>query len=458
MVHEQVIRFAHELRFDDLPETVVRQAQRCLLDLAGTAAGGSVTDASRIIRDYVARHHGFAAGAGARLLLDGRRVSPAGAALAGGVTIDSLDCHDGHVLTKGHAGVAVFPALMALMDAERAVDGREFLAALVVGYEIATRAGIALHATACDYHSSGAWTALACAALGARFLRLDSQATWHALGIAEYHGPRSQIMRCVDHPAMVKDGAGWGAMAGLSAAYLAADGFTGAPALTLEDGAVAATWADVGARWRILEQYFKPYPVCRWAQPAIEAALTLQQAHGLAAADIARVEVVTFHHAVRLGTRAPSTTEEAQYSLPFSVAVALVRGHVGAAEIGHDALHDAAVLRLADGMALVEDAGYNAQFPAERWAHVVFHLRDGRRLTSSPMPARGGADNPLSDAELREKYWLLAEPLLGAPRAQQIAACIDRLPDAPGDLDTLRGLLLSPASPEQHELHQEEKA
>ncbi len=111
--------------------------------------------------------------------------------------------------------------------------------------------------------------------MGARWLKLSEAQTREAIGIAEYHGPRSQIMRVVDHPTMVKDGSGWGAMAGLSAAYLAADGFTGAPALTWEADAVADIWADVGSRWRILEQYFKAYPVCRWAQPAIEAALTL---------------------------------------------------------------------------------------------------------------------------------------------------------------------------------------
>ena len=84
---------------------------------------------------------------GARILLDGRRASPAGAAFAGASTIDAFDAHDGHPLTKGHAGVAVLPALLAVADAEGGGDGRDLLAALVLGYEIAIRAGIALHAS-----------------------------------------------------------------------------------------------------------------------------------------------------------------------------------------------------------------------------------------------------------------------------------------------------------------------
>ena len=181
------------------------------------------------------------------MLFDGRIVSPAGAALAGGMTIDALDGHDGHKLTKGHVGCGVFPAVLALAEAEEQLSGEEFLTTLVIGYEIGTRAGIALHRTACDYHTSGAWVAVACAALGARMLGLDRARTRDAIGIAEYHGPRSQMMRCIDHPTMLKDGSGWGAMAGVSAAYLAADGFTGAPAITIEGDDVADLWGDLGA-------------------------------------------------------------------------------------------------------------------------------------------------------------------------------------------------------------------
>ena len=135
----------------------------------------------------------------------------------------------------------------------------------------------ALHATTPDYHTSGAWIAVAAAAAGARLLNLGPDQTAHALGIAEYHGPRSQMMRCIDHPTMLKDGSGWGAMAGVSAALLARAGFTGAPALTLERP--HPLWDDLGDRWLICAQYFKPYPVCRWAQAPIEAILALRRAH-----------------------------------------------------------------------------------------------------------------------------------------------------------------------------------
>ena len=127
------------------------------------------------------------------------------------MTIDSVDAHDGHPLTKGHAGAAVLPALLALADAaDGPPDGRELLTALVIGYEVAIRAGIALHATASDYHTSGAWNALGAVAVANRLWRCDERHLREALGIAEYHGPRSPMMRCIDHPTMLKDGSGLG--------------------------------------------------------------------------------------------------------------------------------------------------------------------------------------------------------------------------------------------------------
>ena len=418
--------FLHDLSFEDLPAEVARFARRWLLDLAGTAAGGATMPLSRIIRDHAAAQFGPGARR-ARMLFDGRAVSPAGAALAGGMTIDALDGHDGHKLTKGHVGCGSFPAALALSEAEGRLDGAEFLTLIALGYEIGTRAGIALHRTARDYHTSGAWIAVTAAALGARVLGLDGARSREAIGIAEYHGPRSQMMRCIDHPTMVKDGSGWGAMAGVSAAYLAADGFTGAPAVTIESGDVADLWSDLGQRWRIFEQYCKPYPVCRWAQPPLQAVLDLRVAHGLESAQVERIEVVTFHQSLRLATRRPATTEEAQYSTAFPVAAALARGRVGPEEVSPGSFRDPEILRLADGMVITESPEYNAAFPARRIAHVTLVLKDGRHLQSGPTEARGDPESPLSDAEVREKFHVLADPLLGETRAAAIEQAVDRL-------------------------------
>jgi 2-methylcitrate dehydratase PrpD len=228
---------------------------------------------------------------------------------------------------------------------------------------------------------------------------------------------------------MVKDGSGVGAQVGVTAACLAREGFTGAPALTVEGTDAAAYWADLGTRWRILEQYFKPYPVCRWAQPAVEAALALQRAHGFAAEDITSISIESFREAIALGAhcRVPETTEDAQYSLPHPVAAALVFGRLGAEEIEMPKLADARVRHLLDAIVLTENDEYSRLFPAERWARVGITLADGGTLVSQPATARGNPGNPLSDAELREKYFELTQPVLGQARAQRIARLVGEL-------------------------------
>lgn len=148
-LQDHASRFTHALRFDMLPDAVIRDAQRCLLDLLGVAAAGTSTRMSSIAREHALDC--FAAGrTPARMLFDGGITSPTGAA-----TIDSFDGHDGHALTKGHAGVTVLPALLAMTERAPGMSGREFIVQTVLGYELGTRAGIALHATSREYHTSG---------------------------------------------------------------------------------------------------------------------------------------------------------------------------------------------------------------------------------------------------------------------------------------------------------------
>jgi 2-methylcitrate dehydratase PrpD len=424
----QALSFIQDFRIDDAPEEVVRHARRCLLDLIGVAAAGSRLPVSHVIRKFSVATFG---GAQARFFFDGQKASAAGAALANATTIDGFDAHDGHPLTKGHAGCAVLAALAAFAGDGAFLNGADALGHLIAGYEVAIRAGIALHATVSDYYTSGAWVALGSTAVGSRMIGLDRAATREALGIAEYNGPRSQMMRCIDHPTMVKDGSGWGAMTGVSAVLLALDGFTGAPAITVESKEVDNLWSDLGFRWRITEQYLKAYPVCRWAQPAMEAVAQLQRDHDFDHAAIDRVAVRTFREASQLAGSAPETTEEAQYSLPFPVAALLVRGQVGATEIDGDALRDRDILRVSRSVQLVDDPRYSARFPAERWAEAEIRLSDGRILLSDPAVARGSAENPLSDAEVSAKFHALMAAGCVGERAAKIEDMVMSLAIAP---------------------------
>lgn len=441
-----VTQFIHETTWNDLPENVRHQARRCLLDTWGAGISGRATKLSQIIHDFAALAFG---GRGANLWLDGREVSPPGAALANGMTIDSLDIHDGHSLTKGHAGAAVVPGLFAAVTSQSptAVSGQELLTTLVIGYEIALRSGMALHETACDYHTSGAWNALGVAALAARHFGLNREQTRHALGIAEYHGPRSQMMRCIDYPTMLKDGSGWGAMAGVSAAFLARADFTGAPASTVESDAALEFWSDLGCTWQITGQYFKPHAVCRWAQPAIEATLVLQKKYHITPENVKHILVSTFHEAVRLNCRAPQSTEEAQYSLPFPLAAALAHGRLGVSELTGTALKDPEILQLCERVEMVEDDTFNQRFPAKRFARVEIETKDGHLFDSGEVEPDWEASNPPSDLELREKFRRLSCQLLPDERSNKLEEMVWRCEEL-HDILRLVSLITMPVSSE----------
>ncbi|MEM8590922.1 MAG: MmgE/PrpD family protein [Pseudomonadota bacterium] len=435
--------FAATLRFEDVPPPLLALLRRSFLDTMGVAATGSTTEMSRIARQAAPVIFG---GQAARMLFDGGRASAAGAAMAGAFTVDAIDAHDGTTPNKGHAGSAVWPAMLAMAEV-LSPSAQEFATWMALAYEVSYRAGQAQHATCEDYHTSGAWTAVGVAVAAARALGASRDQIRHAAGIGEYHGPRSQMMRCIDHPTMVRDGVGWGAPAGVSAAYLAKDGFTGAPALTCEE---PGFWQDLGDRWLTLEHtHYKLYPCCRWAHPAMDAALALMVKHKLAHTDIAAIEIRTFHYATRLAGHEPKTLDEFSYAIAFPVAAIVVRGQIGPEELRPETLNDPDILRLSRATMLIDDPELTARSVKQRWAQVTLVTYSGTRLEAPPSTPRGDADQPLSDAEIEAKYHRFADPTLGAPRAAELrdlAQSFDAL--SPRDFKRLLDLCTAPiASP-----------
>jgi len=437
--------FTFALTFDDIPDQVIAYAEDLLLDLIGVAAAASATDAGRI--SYEIAYSQFAASSddqAARMLFDGRKASIAGAAYAGATQIDNFDAHDGYAPNKGHIGVALLPSLLAFSENRSGISGREALVNLVQGYEIATRAGAVLHSTVEDYHTSGAWNALAVAAMGARLRGLNRQQLRQAIGIAEYHGPRSQMMREIDNPTMLHDGSGWGALAGVTAALLAERGFTGAPAITVEADEVAQCWADLGTHWFTLEQYIKPYPICRWAHAPIDGALLLRKRNALTPGDVAAIEISTFHESARLASDMPENTSKAQYSLAFPVAAAVVRGRVGPDEVLGSGLKDLEIARLVAATSVRENDTYNERFPVGRWGDVTLVLIDGKRLESGPINARGGPGERFERDEVSAKFHTFADGPIGSRRAGKISETIFNLHNQDATLGELLDLVLSP--------------
>jgi 2-methylcitrate dehydratase PrpD len=197
----------------------------------------------------------------------------------------------------------------------------------------------------------------------------------------------------------------------------------------MEASEVESIWADMGSRWYVSDQYIKLYPVCRWAQPPVEAVLALQRLHGFEVHDIAAIHVDTFHEARRLCTRHPKTTEEAQYSLPFSVATALVHGTIEPEHVDGVCLSNADAAHLQDLIEIRETDEFNIAFPRKRIASATVQLTDGRMLVSPATEAKGDPENPVSKQAIDAKFRTFTEPVLGKMKSENMLDLITDLPE-----------------------------
>lgn len=434
----ELFNFIVQTSYEILPPDIRRQLTRAVADLIGAALAGWTTPTAQIMAGYACAIY---PGREATVIGNGRCCNTVGAALANGCAANALDIDDGYRPAKGHPGAVIIPAALAQAEALGA-SGAEFLAAVAVGYEVALRASVAQHRSRPAYNSSGSWGSAGAAAACAHLLRLDAEQAWHALGIAEYHAPYCEVMLAVERPAMVKDGIHWGALVGTSAAQLAQRGFTGIPAL-LTLPAQADLTGSLGREWWIQGLYFKFYPCCRWAQPAVTGVLALRRQHGFAVGEIEAIEVECFENAAHLVTRRPRNTEEAQYSLPFPVACAAVRGQVTPEEVTGDGLHDSAILDMAERVRMRVDPALEERFPAEALECVSVLLKDGRRLSVGPLSAPGEASTPPSDVELEQKFAALTAPVIGAERARRLHEAIEQCAELE-NVEALAALLSGP--------------
>lgn len=421
---DQLITFVQNLEFDRLPNRVIWQAKRCVLDLLGVAIAGCQTEMARVGARF-ARHQ-FGPG-NASLIGAHFRLCETGATWVNSVCASALDMDDGHRRAAGHPGAAVIPAALAMAETSGS-SGADFLTAVVAGYEAAIRVSVAMLP---DYRagrfSTGIWGGYGSVAAAGKLLKLDRQAFQDALGITGFHGP-SPPGDSFMHDSMVKETIGWASVAGCAAALLAREGFAG-PEDTLEKSKrydTADLVKELGQDYAILKVYFKPYASCRWSHPAIDGALKLVTNNSLRLEEIREIHVAAFQPVTMLCDYTPTTTVAAQYSIPFSLALALKHGRIGPAELTEANLRDPELLTLAQKVQVSVDPELDRLFPEQTAIRVMLRTKH-EDLTATVEYPKGDPHNPLSDAELGAKFeWLTAE-VLGPDKSTQLKRTIDHL-------------------------------
>jgi 2-methylcitrate dehydratase PrpD len=420
--------FVTKLTWEELPAGVRQAATLCLLDTLAAMLVGLLTPVAQITADYAVSVWG---GTEATVVASRRRSSALGAAFANATAANATDLDDCGVYTWGHPGAQIVPTALAVAEAQGRT-GQELLEALVVGYELAFRAGRCSHDFHQTYRACGSWGSVSCSAVAARLMGLSSEITKGALGVADYFSPFLPMMRDIDHPAMAKHGIGLGALTGIMSAQLADRGFTGPPAL-IESERYEAWISDLGDRYLIDGGVvFKEHSCCAWTHPALLATRRLRERYNVSPARVVRIDVETYEQACRLHVKQPRTTEEAQFSLPWTIAVMLVDGRVGPDQVLEARLRDPLVRRLAESVVshsredLTELHALSEDFDAAGMdsAAVKIKLDDGTVLDSGLVDL---AVKVLSREEVEEKFISTTKGLPGQAARDAIIGLVDHL-------------------------------
>jgi 2-methylcitrate dehydratase PrpD len=400
--------------FTDIPDEAVIATKRDILDTLGAALGGSVGPGIRELAQLVKRWGGREESS---LLLLGGKVPAPQAALVNATMGHALDFDDTFDRAGSiHPGISTLAASLAIAELQGGVAGRDFVLAVTLGLDVACR--LALAATIDrGWHRTAAFGIFGATAAGGKLLGLTVEQMVNAFGIA--YSQAAGNRQCIVDGALTKRlQAGQAAGSAVLSASLASEGFTGAREVFAgrygffqmyqPDGYDLDAITDaLGTAFRGVELSFKPYPCGRGNHALLDAALEVYRRLDLATADagagIAEVVITTDPRTYRdqlspeAGKRRPSQVVEAQFSMPFLVAAALVRGKVGIGEVAQ--VDDPQVLALSDRIqgAIREDAPAN-------WAQITVRRTDGRAASLETTGPSGSPEKPLSDAQLQAKF------------------------------------------------------
>jgi 2-methylcitrate dehydratase PrpD len=403
---EQLAEFVTATKPSALPPDVLDRAALSVLDtLAASVAGVATENAATMA---LAAGRLFGAGT-SPVWFTGNRLSPGGAIIANCAAASALDIDDGHRGAAGHPGAAIIPAVLTVAG-RHSWDGHRLLTAIVLGYDVALRVAEARNHTPDISFASGRWCGFGVATALGWLYGLDRTAIAHALAIAGAEAPQSLPQGASRNMGTVKGSSPWAASAATMAVERAQAGATGP--LDLLDVAPGYDRGkitdDLGGRWRISETYLKPYGACRYIHPAIDAVLAMGCGRDRNAASLDEVTVEIFPEAGKItNDRAPRTLEAAQFSIPFCVALAALRGRAALRPLRSASLADAEVLAVAQRVVLHFSQEFAGQFPARTPARVRVR-RGTSEETVTVLCPHGDVGNPLNRSDIEAKLIDLA--------------------------------------------------
>lgn len=425
-------KFVARTRCEDLPASVIEAVKLRVLDCLAAALAGAHMGCHRQLLPVLGGA-GPAAGWGV-----GRRLSVRDATLLNSFLSHALYLDDGSRFTGGHPSSVVIPGAVALAEAEQAT-GRRLIAAVAAGYEVFLRLGRAIYPSTVvrGFQSTAVIGAAASAAACANLLRFAPEAAKNALAIACNLGVglKEALKSSASQPIQVARSC----EGGLVAAQFAAQGAEGADSI-IENGFLRA-FADnapsadlltgLGTDFRIFETYIKVHGGCRGNHAPVDVVQDTVRANAIKPEAIAsmRIRVDSVTHAAEIHD--PANGNEAQFSIAFAVAAALILGDASVFRYTDANVADPRIREMMSRVRVEVDKRLDQGYPDRRAAAVEMALADGRRVTGHIDNAKGEPECPLSAADIQDKFLALTRDILGGDgeRVRDLVMGLDTLKD-----------------------------
>jgi 2-methylcitrate dehydratase PrpD len=433
-----VAEFAVGLRYEDLPEDIIANAKRCILDSLGCGVYGATKPWSQSVARVVTRlgQAQTATAWGMKL-----RADPLGAAFINGTAAQGFELDDCHDQSMSHYGAGVVPSVMAAAEGLGHFDGKQIILATVVGYELGTRIGNTVSPSAFHrgFHPCGLTSTFAAAAAVGKMLGLNVDQYVSALGLA---GSQAAGLMASQFGAMAKRfHSGKAAQNGIIAAMSAQEGLTGVRnVLEAPYGGFCSTYSDkydldyatrgLGSDYEMRRNGFKRYSSLASSQTSVDALRQIRAKHGIKGEDVSKVLVETTEVVYRHcgWPYVPAETITAQMNLPYTAAVTLLEGNAFVDQYTDDKLHDPKIVDLANRIEVKVDPKLDALGPDEmRAVNVTVTMKSGEKLTEKVLYRSGHWKNPLSDDTLREKFRDLAGRVLVSDAVKSIESVVSTL-------------------------------
>jgi len=413
-ISERLVRYAAELNFERLPGEVVDETKKFILDTIGVGLAGAKQPGCQEVVEVAKTWSSNPAGS--TIIFYDHKVGPPDAAFANSVLMHALDFDDTLDSSAMHTHVSSLPAALALAEAQKKATGKDLIAAVCLGVDITCRIASAI-TTPLSWIRTATCGSFGAAAAAAKILNLDEKAILAALGVV-YSQTAGNAQCLVDGGLVKRMQPGFSARSAVLSAALASKGVTGAVNMfqgeygfynLYERGKVKPerVTEDLGNHFGVMDLSIKPYPCCRMTHAAIDAALELTGSHAIDPEGIKEIEV-SASKMVSDMVGAPFQIREnpqvdAQFSIPYTVAVALRNGSVLLSDFIPETITGSkSTLELARKVNVVVDPALSDNDISSLQLSVA--MVDGQTFTHSLDALKGSPSKPLSFDECAAKF------------------------------------------------------